>query len=901
MKLVHGIVLSILFSITLGAQGLAPGTQYDAAIPTLKAVVGHAPGEAITTPEQIGRYLDALAKAAPDRTRLVEYAKSWEGRPLHYILIGSRERIAKLDEMKRGLQTLASGAPDADRLLNDLPVVVWLIHGVHGNEISSSDAALAEAYHLLAARGNADVEITLRDALLIIDPMQNPDGRNRFVTGNLLGRAVEPDPNPQSAEHDEPWPGGRSNHYLFDMNRDYFAMTQPETQGRARVMLEWFPQVTVDLHEMGGNSSYYFAPPADPLNPFITESQRKSFELFGRANAAEFDKRGFGYFVRETYDSFYPGYGESWPIFHGSIGMTYEQASPRGLAFRREDGALLTYKDAVTHHFTAAVTTAATAAKNRERLLRDFFEYRRSATALAQKGTREYLIPPGKDPARVQRLARILAAQGIAVKQSEEAFQSGNQQMPLGTVIVPLAQPAGRLARNLLDPDVKMDEAFIKEQDRRRKARLGDQIYDVTAWSLPLMYDIDVVVSDRVSSVRTRDVLANANDAGQPFRADGQASPAVQPPPAGTIGFLMPWGSGSAAAATEALRHGVRMITANEPFTHSGRKYPLGTAFVRMSEQPEGSSQRLQQIAQRHGAELVPISSTWTEEGISLGSGQTSFLKAPRVLLAWDTPASSLSAGWARYTLEQRFGQRVTAMRSGALQNFDMKDYDVLVLPSGTYTFSDDALRRIKDWIRNGGTLITLAEATRWASRDRVGLLSTDPLYRDGTPQKDAPEGGAAGSAGGGSATGAAGAAGGAGQKPDPSKPFDFEKAIQPEREQPENLPGAMLRVTLYPYHWLTAGLDGDIQVIAEGTRVFAPLKLDAGVNVGIYAPVDKLVASGHVWKEALPLLSQRAYLMHQPTGRGHVIGFAEDPNYRAYAEATQLLFINAVLLGGGH
>ena len=374
MKLFYRAIFLVLLSVSAGAQGLAPGVQYDPGVPTLKAVIGHAPGEAITTPEQIGRYLDALTKAAPDRTRLVEYAKTWEGRPLHYFVIGSRERMARLDEIKRGLQTLASGAPDADRLVNELPAVVWLIHGVHGNEISSSDAALAEAYHLLAARGNPDVDITLRDALVIIDPMQNPDGRNRFITNNLLGRAIEPDPNPQSAEHDEPWPGGRSNHYLFDMNRDYFAMTQPETQGRARVMLEWYPQVNVDLHEMGGNSSYYFAPPANPLNPFITEAQKKSFELFGRANAAEFDKRGFSYFVRETYDSFYPGYGESWPIFHGSIGMTYEQASPRGLAFRREDGALLTYKDAVTHHFTAAITTAATAAKNRQQLLRDFLD-----------------------------------------------------------------------------------------------------------------------------------------------------------------------------------------------------------------------------------------------------------------------------------------------------------------------------------------------------------------------------------------------------------------------------------------------------------------------------------------------------------------------------------------------
>ena len=880
MRFVATIVLC-LSAATASAQGLWPNTTYDPAIPTLTAVLGHAPGEAITTPDDVARYLEALAKAAPDRTRLVRYATSWEGRPLHYLIVASRERMARLDEVRKGMQTLASGAPEADALIPTLPVVVWLLHGVHGNEISSSDAALAEAYHLLAARGNADVDTILREALVIIDPMQNPDGRQRFVTGNLLARAMEPDPNPLSAEHDEPWPGGRSNHYLFDMNRDYFAQSQRETQGRARVMLEWYPQVTVDLHEMGGNSTYYFAPPADPLNPHITEAQRKAFELFGRANASEFDRRGFPYFIREVYDSFYPGYGESWPIFHGSIGMTYEQASARGLAFEREDGTVLTYKLGVTQHFTAAITTTATAAKHRERLLRDFLEYRRSAIALGQKGTREYLIPPGKDPARARHLARLLAAQGIQVREAEEAFQAGGQSMPRGTFIVPLAQPAGRLVRNLLDPDVKMDDAFIAEQDRRRKARLNDQIYDVTAWSLPLMFDIDVVASDRVSGVRARDVAAAEPPA--------PAAPPALPP--NTIGFLIPWSTGAAALTVEALAQGIRVTTTDEAFTHGGRQYAIGTAFIRLAEHPDGTAARVQEMARRHGAEAVPIAETWTEAGISLGSGRTARLKAPRVLMAWDTPTSSLSAGWARYVLERRYGQKVTVMRTSTLQNYDMKDYDVLVLPSGSYNFSDDALRRLKDWIRNGGTLITLAEASRWAARDRVGLLSTDTLYRDGTPVKDAPEGQAAGS----------GAAGGGGQKPDTSKPFDFDKAIQPERESPENLPGVMLRVALYPYHWLSAGIDGDLQIVAEGTRVFAPLKLDAGTNVGVYVPVERLLAGGHAWKESLPLLAQRSYLMHQPTGRGHVIAFAEDPNYRAYAEASQLLFMNAVLLGWGH
>ena len=881
----------LLLSLSADARGqIVPGATYDPAIPTLESIAGHKPGAAITTPDQIGRYLEALARAAPDRTRLVKYATTWEGRPLHYLIVGSRERMARLDAIRTGMQALAAGGADADRMLGDLPVVVMLIHGVHGNEISSSDAALQEAYHLLAARGDADADATMRDAIVIIDPMQNPDGRERFVTQNLLGRAAEPDPEPASAEHDEPWPGGRSNHYLFDMNRDYFALSQPETQGRARAMLEWYPQVVVDLHEMGGNSTYYFAPPADPINPYLTEAQRRWLDTFGRANAAQFDRRGFGYFVREVYDAFYPGYGDSWPAFHGAIAMTFEQASARGLVFRRQDETLLTYKDAVTHHYTAALTTAATAARNRERLLRDFLDYRRTAIKLGQQGTREYVIPAGQDPSRMARLGEILSLQGIQVKRAEESFQLGTRSLAAGTLIVPLAQPAGRLARNLLDPDVKMDEAFLKEQDRRRRERLPDQIYDVTAWSLPLAFDVEVIPSDKVTAARAVEVK-------------DWAAPAIAPPPTGTIGLLMPWGAGAAAAASEMLRAGIRVLSADEAFTHGKRQYPAGTAYIRVADIPQNNAATASAIAQRHRAELVPISETWTESGISLGSGRVAALRTPRVLLAWDSPTSSLSAGWARYTLERRFGQRVTAIRVPTLQNFNMSSYDVLVLPSGTYTFSEDALRRLRDWIRNGGTLITIAEASRWASRDRVGLLATDTLLRDGSVERDpdaAPAQAQAQGQGQGQGQGQSGG-GQPGPRPDTQKPFDYDKAIQPERERPENLSGAMLRVRLDRNHWLTAGLDGEITGVVEGARVFAPLKLDVGRNVGLYSTEDRLVAAGLVWKEAQPLLAQRAFVMHQPMGSGHIIAFAEDPNYRAFADATSLLFMNAVLLGPGH
>jgi hypothetical protein len=877
-------------------EPLWPGAKYAPAIPTLHQVVGHEPGKEITTPDQIGAYLQALAKAAPTRTRLTEYARSWEGRPLWLMVIGSPERIAKLDQIKADARRLADprtlSNADADRLVREMPVIVWLAHGVHGNEISSSDAALQEAYHLLASQGDADVDLVLRDALVLIDPMQNPDGRARFIFQNLQARAMTSDPTPYNAEHDEPWPGGRSNHYLFDMNRDWFAQTQPESRGRVQIMRDYFPEVTVDLHEQGGDNTYYFAPPADPINPHMTKSQIAAFDLFGRANAARFDQRGWLYFIREVYDAFYPGYGDSWPTFHGSIGMTYEQASARSLAFERSDETTLTYRDGVMHHFNAAIMTAITAAKNRERLVRDFLDYRRSAVTEGEKSpVREYVLVPGHDPTRADKLAKNLATQGIEVRRAEEPFKVGDRQLPAGTYIVSHAQPTGRLIRNLLDPKTDQPADFIKRQQERRARRQPDQIYDITAWNLPHLYDVELVTSGAAINVRASQVPMT-HDALAPAKTFAQ----------GKVGYLMPWGTAAAALTADALQQGIRMRSVGGAFALNGRRFALGTALFRHADNPADLHARLTALATKHGAEIVPIDTTYIESGTSLGSNETAFLKAPRVLMAWDTPTASTSAGWTRYVLERRFGQPVTTVRTASLGRANFSDFDVVVLPSGNYAgvIGEAVVNRLKDWLRSGGTLVTMAEATRWATNNNVGLLDTTPLLKSGAP--DVPPSGSGGSGGAGGSGASSGSARPAGSG-DPAKPttFDYDKAIQPDRERPEPQPGAILRVTIDTDHWLSAGQDNEAQIMIEGSRVFAPIKLNSGRNVGIYGKKDSLIASGLIWPEGQDLLVQKPYLMHQPFGQGGVIAFAEDPNYRAFAEGTMLLFMNAVLLGPGY
>lgn len=861
-------LLCLCLSSAVLAQKLefAPGTRYDARIPTLKQSTGYELGESVTTPEQITAYLKTLADAAPERTRLLKYAESWEGRPLHALIIATPERLRRLDEIKANLQRLANpGAltnSEAERLLKELPAVVALLHGVHGNEISSAEAALAEAYHLLAARGDANVDTILRECIVLIDPMQNPDGRARFVFQNLLGRAAQPDPDPAAAEHDEPWPGGRSNHYLFDLNRDWFAQTQPETQGRARLLLEWPSQVVVDLHEQGGDATYYFPPAAPPYNPHLSKAQLTWYDVFGRANADRFDQRGFAYFNREVFDAFYPGYGVSWPSAQGALGMTFEMASARGLAYQRRDGAVLTYLDGAVRHFTSAITTALTAARNREKLLRDFLEFRRTAGA----GTvQAYLLPPGQDAGQTLRLVRVLQANGVQVQRATEPLQHAGRTLPAGTFIVPLPQPAGALVRNLLDAQVPMDAEFLKLQEERRQRRLPDQIYDITAWNMPLLYDVECLASERPVTVKTAPVETAPAAANLNAQTDA------------LVGYALPWNATAAATVLEAMHAGLRPRFLFAPFTLAGRTFSKGTAFFRTSDNGPDLKAKLAALAAKHGAEVVKLDSAYIEAGTSLGSNQVVALKTPRVLLAWDQPASSLSAGWARYVLERRYNQSVTAVRTSSLARADWRRYDVLVLPSGSYVaLGGDTLRRLKDWLNAGGTLITLGEASRWAARESTGLLDTRTELRDGTLDTEAPPA----------------------RADNARRPADFDQAIQPAREQPEPVPGALLRVLLNENHWLSAGTDGELAVPVESNRVFAPIKLDRGLNVGVYAAKDRLLASGLLWPASAQQLPNKAFLIHQPYGQGHLIAFAEDPNYRAYAEATMFLFMNAVVLG---
>lgn len=845
------------------AQSFLDGS-FDPAIPTLTATVGHAPGERITTPDQTYVYIKALAQAAPDRAKLVQYATSWEGRPLYYLILSSPENMARLDAIKADMANIAAGRPGN----GTARPVTWLAYGVHGNEISSTDAALMTAYHLLAAKNDTRAAKIMAETIVVIDPMQNPDGRARFMNNFLASTGIVPADDRQAAEHDEPWPSGRVNHYMFDLNRDWFTLSQPETRGKVAAIRQWNPVVVVDLHEMGGDETYFFSPAAQPFSPNLSAAQIRAYELIGRYNAAAFDARGEPYFTRETYDLFYPGYGDTWNAHQGAIGSTYEQASARGLVFKRRDGTWLHYADGVRNHFTTSLATATAVADNAQKFLDDFAAYR-SSNASGAAGRGYYLIDLGKRRWNAENLGRRLAAQGITVLRREGAATLCGKSYPAGYLAVPQAQPAARLVRSLLDRDTPLPPDFLAEQERRRSQDLPHELYDVTAWSVGPMAGVDVA-------------LCTAAASGETLRADAPIAPKQEGN--GTFAIAVPWtDSGQARLVVLALREGFEGRVTDRAFTAEGRNFPRGTVVFAAgdNEGPERLA-RLTTLAGEVGAHTIALQSGWVDSGPNLGSERFVRLTLPRIAMAWDDGTSQLSAGAMRYVLEQRLGLPVVPIRTGRLGRTDLSDYDVVLMPEGdpAAALGEGGQRALRSFVQRGGVLVAVGESLEAFSNGDNPLLAVKreaALGREPAAADDDK--------------------GGLAEAREITSDAEYREAIKNELALPDTLPGALLNTVADPDHFLSAGYDDGAVVLATGTQIFTPLDRAQGINVLRFAAPGKLIASGYVWDENRRQLAYKPYLMAQPQGRGLVVGFAHDPSTRAYLEGLDLMIANAVLV----
>ncbi len=861
------IVMAQDNQVQINPQNYWPQAEFDSNIPNMKSVLGYDFGEKITNVADGIKFLEALQKAAPDRIVLKDYGKTWEDRPLVYAIIGTSEQIASLEKIKANSRALAFpnsvSAAKKNEIIDTQPSIVWLTNSVHGDEISPADAALRMAYYLLAAKPNPQIDNIRKNVLTVIVPFQNPDGRERFIASNNAAMGLNPDTFELAAERDQPWPGGRMNHYNFDLNRDWFALTQPETKGQTAAMLEFYPQVVVDAHEMGRDGNFFFPPEANPINPTHTKEQKDLRAVFGANNGKWFDNFGISYFTREVFDGFYPGYGDSWPTSQGAIAMTYEQASARGLMAQGKNGEILTYQDTVRNHFVASLSTLEAAAINRKRLLGSFYDFRMSAIDDgAKSGTKAFLIPTQIDQSSADKLAALLARQGIEVNAAKSGFSACGINYGAGTYIVPTAQPAYRLVKNLLERNIPLDEEFAKRQLTRLEKGLNDEVYDVTGWSLTLQYNLDVKTCAQLPNITSAKI-------GGDFISIGQVEN-----PTAKVGFIAP--SSSTAFnrfVAKSLNQNIKIRALEEAFTINGKSYPSGSAIILNSENDEKNITKAKEIAKQNGENLIGIDTSWVTEGPSFGSMKSKSLKAPKIAIAWDFPTDPYNAGNARFVIERKIGFNVTPLRVSKLKSPSLNAFDVLVLPNGgnyADALGESGLRNLKTFMQNGGTIISLGGATRFLSSQNAGVFATslETIKSEAKPEKS-------------------------GQIKDEK---EYISAITPETDAPIELDGAILKAKLSEEHWLTQGMKKELYIIYSGTDVYKPLPRDKGENPIIFANADEIAASGMVFESNKQIMANKPVVMVSHYGGGMAIGFTADPIYRAHSDGLDSLIFNALV-----
>ena len=864
------LALLALAAPAAAQHALGGGGAYDPKVPTPRAVLGYELGERFTPHHMIVRYLERLAAASP-RVRVDTVARTAEGREVLLATVTSEGSHGRLAEIRADAGRLADprtlAAGDLAAVVARTPAVAWLGYTVHGNEASGTEAALGLLYQL-AAGTDAETRLVLDSVVVLVDPVQNPDGHERHVQDvGRMRSAAGADPDPDAMVHAGTWPGARTSHYFFDLNRDWFIQSHPETRGRVATFTSWWPHVAVDLHEMGPNSTYFFAPPMEPVNKNVDASIRRWWDVYAAANAAAFDARGWSYFRREGYDEFYPGYGVSWPILTGAVGMTYEQASSAGGAYRRTDGTVLTLRDAASHHYAAAWATVLTTARRRSERVRDYAAFRQSAVTGALRGGAR-AVAFARDPhGRADSLARRLQANGVTVQRLRapadaqgvphgEAGGRRRLRLDAGSYVVDYAQPQGRLARALLEADAQLDSSFIAAELESRRTGQPDRFYDVTAWSLPMAY-------------RLRAWTLAAPPAGLEearFDPDGAAGARASAVPADSARYayaFAPGGEASLRLLAALLADSVRVWYAPKAFRAGADRFDAGAFLVRVAGNRAGVHALVRRRAGEARADVAALARAAVDEGTDLGSNSVIPLRPPRVALLGGAPVRGNSFGFAWFALDQRLRYPATLLAASAVEGGALGDFDVLVVPSAPAApleraLGDGGRDRLAAWVRAGGTLVTLDEATGWLASERLGL-SRLRVRRDSTR-----------------ADSAAGA------------------------PLPAEVPGAIVRAVADTLSPLLAGVRApELPVLVFSDRVYTPPRdLRAGEAVVRYAAEPRLRLSGYLWPEAPARLAGTPYLWTERAGRGRVIGFAGDPNFRDLWRGLLPLFANAVLVG---
>ncbi len=875
-------IVLLLFS-TLSLADETPvlsrtGKSFDPSIPTLQSVLGYDFGEQITRHRDMELYLNALAKAST-QIKVETIGKTYEGRNLYYVILSSAENMARLEDLRQANLKLADprliSISEAKQIIETNPVFVGLSYSVHGNEHSGVEAALAILYYFLASRDDETTSI-LRNCVLVVDPMQNPDGRERFINYFYSTSGKRPNSDSNAAEHNEVWPSGRTNHYLFDMNRDWTTLSQIETRARVKAYQRYQPQFAIDAHEMGENSTYFFPPPANPQNPNLAKSTRDWWQKLGKSVSTEFDKYGIEYYTQENFDFWYPGYGDSWPTYNGALSGTFEQGSVRGLTVKRSDETTVLYKDAVWHHFLSSLAVCKLGSSNRQEKLQDFYDFRSSAIQEGKTGpVREYIIRRSSDPAQTDRALEILLWHGIEVRQVESSLratvhsyfrdQTETVDFQPGDYIISLDQPLKRLIQVTFEKESTFDKSFLDAEAKRREENEPTEFYDITAWSMPLAFGLDAYWSSTDIKTATKQITS------PPSNSISVAT--------STYAYLFDYRSNQdLLTALELLKRNVRIYFTTKPITLNSQNYRAGSFIIKVKDNIQNLQAILTEVAQKTGAEFVATSTGWTEQGPDLGSSDVNFLVKPRILVINNIPTDTNSYGEINYLFDQRYDFDFTPVQGFYFKSVNLKDYNVIILPDeggiGSYEtiLGKSGVQKITNWVQSGGTLIALQGAASFLCEngELTDVKRIKKYIKDSVEPVEEKE-----------------------SEKDSEKDEKEKKAT----ESPDFVLGSIARVILYTKHFLTFGYgSNEIPVFVNSSNVFSvPPNLKP---VAAYAELDRFKMAGLFWDIAKKRLEKKAYLTEEPLGEGHVILFAENPNFRSSWESLNKLFMNGIIFG---
>ncbi|WP_298766430.1 M14 family metallopeptidase [uncultured Polaribacter sp.] len=804
---------------------LPTNVTYNSQIPTPKSVIGHEVGEWHITHDKLVEYMKVLA-ASSDRISIENRGKTFEDRPLLLLTITSAKNHKNLKEIREN-HIRATNNNTVDVSKN--PIVIYQGFSIHGNEASGSNAAMAVAYYLAAAEGN-NIDNLLKNTVILLDPSLNPDGLQRFAYWANTNRSKNINPDPNDREYTEIWPRGRTNHYQFDMNRDWLPVQLPESKARIESFHKWLPNILTDHHEMGSNSSFFFQPGipsrTNPLTPQLNQDLTREI---GTYHAKALDKIGSLYYSEESFDDFYYGKGSTFPDINGSIGILFEQASSRGHAQETVNG-ILTFPFTIRNQFTAALSTLEAAQNMRIKILQyqqDFYKESRNT------GSKKAIVfGDEKDAAKSYHLAEVLKRHQIKIHQVKEDFSKNGKNFKKDySYMVPMNQKNQRLVQAMFNVRTTFKDSLF---------------YDVSAWTFNHAFGVDYAENISLSKAGSEIVDLKMQKGTVSIKSN--------------YGYLMPWNEYYTPKALNAiLQKGIRAKVAMKNFSNQGTNFEYGTIFIPVQNQKLNSLQLfqfLQKTAQESNLTIKGVT-TGLNSGIDLGSNNFSTIQTPKVAMLVGNGITGNDSGEIWHLLDQRFNMAVTRLDMSYFTRVDIAKYTTIIIPNSS-SLGKAAEEKLKTWVQNGGILIGYKNTARWLkNKNFINLEFTS-------------------------------------SKIDTIKNVSFENRSLKSGAQV--IGGAIFQAKIDRSHPVNFGYKNNLLALFRNSTLF--IKPDKRSYNNPIQYTNNPLLSGYISKENAKVIKNTVPFKAQRQGRGRVIVFTDNTNFRAFWYGTNKLLMNAIFFG---